>query len=75
MELALRANLSTTFINSIENQQRWVSPSTLSKLAKSLQAYPHELFLSDDAPQNTFTGNSEHQHMITELRDILEKYT
>ncbi len=75
MELALRTGVSTAFINAIENKQKWVSASTLARLSKALDVKPYELFLSgdeNDKDLNIIAG--KHKHMVSEIKDILERY-
>ena len=75
MELALKAGVSTAFINAIENKQNWVSAQTLSRLAESLNVKPHELFLADDENEkdpNIIAG--KHKNMISDIKDILVRY-
>jgi len=75
MELALQADVSIAFINAIENKQKWVSASTLSKITDALSAAPYELFLTDDVNEedlNIIAGR--HNELITDLNKLLKKY-
>ncbi|MBQ7613075.1 MAG: helix-turn-helix transcriptional regulator [Spirochaetaceae bacterium] len=74
LELSVRTDLSISFINSIENQQKWVSPQTLQKLACALKAEPHELFFPIEQSEPTLHLAETHKHLVEELRDILETY-
>ena len=44
MELGLLANISTNFVNEIENERKWPSVQTLAKLVKALSVEPADLF-------------------------------
>ena len=75
MELALRAGVSTAFINAIENKQKWVSATTLAILAEALNIKPYELFLTgnenaDDL--NIIAG--KHHNLMFEIKDIIARY-
>lgn len=75
MELALKADVSIAFINSIENKQKWVSAKTLSKLTKALEVEPYELFLTQEGKQDDLCIIAgQHKELITEIRDILNRY-
>ena len=75
MELALKADVSIAFINSIENKQKWVSAKTLSKLTEALDIEPYELFLTQEANQEDLSISAgQHKELITEIRDILNRY-
>ena len=71
LELSACSGLSLAFINSIE--KKGVSADTLEKLANSLQAKPHELFLPEN-PSSELKIAENHRHVLNELRDILETY-
>ena len=73
LELSACSGLSLAFINSIENKEKWVSADTLEKLANSLQAKPHELFLPEN-PSSELKIAENYRHVLNELRDILETY-
>jgi transcriptional regulator with XRE-family HTH domain len=47
VNLAGQAELAPNFINDIENGKKWVSPETIGKLARALNAEPYQFFLSD----------------------------
>jgi transcriptional regulator with XRE-family HTH domain len=47
VSLAGNADLAPNFINDIENGKKWVSPETIGKLARALNAEPYMFFLSD----------------------------
>jgi len=44
LDLSLELRISTTFLSDIETCQKWVSPKTLSKIAKALKIEVYELF-------------------------------
>jgi transcriptional regulator with XRE-family HTH domain len=44
LDLSLELGISTTFLSDIETCQKWVSPKTLSKIAKVLKIEVYELF-------------------------------
>lgn len=74
MDLAVAANLSVAFINSIEHCTKWVSPETLEKIADQLHARVYELFLPQrDVPADLKIAE-RHHHLIDSLQDIIEKY-
>lgn len=73
LELSVASDLSLAFINSIENQEKWVSAETLDKLARALKVKTHELFLPEN-PDADLKIAETHRHMLNELRDILETY-
>lgn len=74
LDLSINTDLSVAFINSIENQQKWVSPHTLEKIANALKAKPHELFLPIENSKTSLHIQDTQHHMIEEIKDILEKY-
>jgi transcriptional regulator with XRE-family HTH domain len=43
-EMAEKLGMSIPFLSDIENGRKWVSPSTLVKIANVLGIEPHELF-------------------------------
>ena len=47
MELAAAANLSSNFINEMENEKKWPSIETLAKLMKALSVEPVHFFTPD----------------------------
>ena len=47
LDLSLELGISTTFLSDIETCQKWVSPKTLSKIAKVLKIEVYELFKPD----------------------------
>jgi transcriptional regulator with XRE-family HTH domain len=49
LSLAMRTGLTHNFINDIENGKKWVSPDTIAKLAKALNAEPYQLFIPEPA--------------------------
>lgn len=76
LEMSAKTNLSHTFINNIENGKKWVSHKTLAIFCRELNAYPFEFFLTDDIPDlNTrYKTETEHNHLILELAEILSRY-
>jgi transcriptional regulator with XRE-family HTH domain len=60
--LAKNTGVSINFVNDIESERKWVSPSTLIKLANALNVEAHELL----KPPDSFPDN---------LNSILKKYT
>lgn len=74
MELAGLANISLTFVNAIENKQRWVSANTIDKIASALNAKPHELFLPLNNSDVDLHLLKSHHHLISELRDLVDSY-
>jgi transcriptional regulator with XRE-family HTH domain len=46
LSLALRAGVTHSFINDIENGKKWLSPKTLASLATVLETRPQEFFVS-----------------------------
>ncbi|UTC66890.1 MULTISPECIES: helix-turn-helix domain-containing protein [unclassified Treponema] len=76
MELALRADVSIAFINAIENKQKWVSASTLSKITDALNTSPYELFLTDDINEkDLMIIAGRHSELIADLNRLLKKHT
>jgi transcriptional regulator with XRE-family HTH domain len=49
LDLSLELDISATFISDIETCQKWVSPKTLSKIAKALKIEVYELFKPADS--------------------------
>ena len=47
MELASITNISSNFINDIENGKKWGSAKTIAKLAKALKARPYQFFINE----------------------------
>jgi transcriptional regulator with XRE-family HTH domain len=54
--LAEKANISNTFMSSIERGLKWVSPATLIKLADAFQIDSYELL----KPENVLPDNCQH---------------
>jgi transcriptional regulator with XRE-family HTH domain len=53
---AEKLDISVTFLNSIENGNKWISPQTLAKFASALNIEPYELFKPENAlPQDIST--------------------
>ena len=50
-ELAEKLDISIPFLSDVENGRKWVSPSSLVKLASALDIEPYELF----KPENTLS--------------------
>ena len=48
LELATRLDMHFTFISDIENGKKWVSPETISKLAKELNVQPFSFLLPEN---------------------------
>jgi transcriptional regulator with XRE-family HTH domain len=48
LDLSLELGISATFLSDIETCQKWVSPKTLSKIAKVLKIEVYELFKPAD---------------------------
>ncbi|GHV80542.1 hypothetical protein AGMMS49944_23330 [Spirochaetia bacterium] len=46
---AEKLDISVTFLNSIENGVKWISPQTLAKFASALNIEPYELFKPEKA--------------------------
>ena len=63
-KLAERANLSAQTLNDIEGCRRWVSPLTLSKLAKALHIAEYRLLV----PEN---GESAEPHPGPALQSLI----
>ena len=55
MELALIADLSTNFINEIENEKKWPSIGSLAKLVRALSVEPVHFF----APETIVFNDTE----------------
>jgi len=47
MELAIKADMAPNFINDIENGKKWVSATTIGKLANALKVEPYKFFKPD----------------------------
>ena len=45
LELATKIGIATNFLNDIENEKKWISPSTLAKICTALDIEPYKLFL------------------------------
>jgi transcriptional regulator with XRE-family HTH domain len=80
LSLALKADLTHTFINDIENCKRWFSPESLAKLALALDATPNEFFQPDYARSVTddehFSGyDSEMSNMVGDIRQAVDDIT
>ena len=50
--LAEDADLSSNFINNIENCEKSASLETIAKLSTALKVAPHMFFMPEDAPDN-----------------------
>jgi len=61
-EFAEKVDISVPFLSTIENGKKWVSPTTLAKLADALDIQVYELLKPETAPP-------DHE------ADMLEKYT
>jgi transcriptional regulator with XRE-family HTH domain len=53
IDLSLELDISTTFLSDIETCQKWVSPKTLSKIAKVLKIEVYELFKPSNGEDDT----------------------
>jgi transcriptional regulator with XRE-family HTH domain len=76
LDLALKADLSQTFINNIENEKKGVSLESLSNLCEALEIYPYQLFLTDDVPglEAGYTAIQEKQNLLFDITEVLSKY-
>jgi transcriptional regulator with XRE-family HTH domain len=48
LDLALELDISTTFLSDIELGNKWVSPKTLARIAKTLKIEVYELFKPEE---------------------------
>jgi transcriptional regulator with XRE-family HTH domain len=53
LDLSLELGISTTFLSDIETCQKWVSPKTLSKIAKALKIEVYNLFKSANSEDDS----------------------
>lgn len=78
MELADIANLSTTFINEIENERKWPSIESLTKLVKALGVEPNQFFTPDIVmePSDADILKSKLASLITSaVNESIDSYT
>jgi transcriptional regulator with XRE-family HTH domain len=75
-KLAEEVGTSVAFISGIETGRKWVSPKTLSKLAKAFGLRSYELLKPDDVlPQDYFSLlNRYTEESCAALNLIKEKY-
>jgi len=66
-KLAEKAGLSSQTLNDIEGCRRWVSSTTLSKLAKALHIAEYQLFL----PKNEENHHSSSLKSLFSLQDTV----
>ena len=62
VDLAKKAGISINFLNDIESEKKWVSPTTMLKLAKTFNIEAYELL----KPPDSFPDNFD---------SIVKKYT
>jgi transcriptional regulator with XRE-family HTH domain len=70
LSLALRAGVTHSFINDIENGKKWLSPKTLASLATVLETRPQEFF----APETVLSGQETAaltRHLDSFAEDVL----
>ena len=73
-KLADKADISRQMMNDIEGRRRWLSKSTLVKLANALEVDVHELFVPS-AVENSSTGNlyeSITRKVVNEVKSAVE---
>ena len=78
MELADMADLSTTFINEIENERKWPSVESLTKLVRALGVEPGQFFSPDIVmePSDAEILKSKLANLITSaVNESIDSYT
>jgi transcriptional regulator with XRE-family HTH domain len=71
LALALKIGLSTNFLSDIETGKKWVSPSTLVKLATALNIEAYELFKVEKRKEGSDAEKSSQQDVAA----IITNYT
>ncbi len=76
LDLALKANLSQTFVNNIENEKKQVSLSTLGALCDALDVFPFQLFMTENVPgfETGYEALMDKQNLVTEISELLSRY-
>jgi transcriptional regulator with XRE-family HTH domain len=70
-KLAEKANLSAQTLNDIEGCRRWVSSTTITKLAKALHVAEYQLLVSEDDKSAETPPRSSLQSLISLQNNII----
>ena len=71
-KLAEKSNLSAQTLNDIEGCRRWVSASTITKLAKSLHIAEYQLLMPENSESAEKNIKSSLKSLISLQKNILE---
>ncbi|MBQ9206949.1 MAG: helix-turn-helix transcriptional regulator [Treponema sp.] len=80
MALAEKANLSVGYLHFLETGEKWGTPETIVKLAKSLNVKPFQFFMHDEAKSDSISSdlillsNALKQNIDETISDLLKKY-
>ena len=80
MALAEKADLSVGYLHFLETGDKWGTPETIIKLAKSLNVSPSQFFLGDDEKSDSISfdllllSNALKQNIDETISDLLKKY-
>ena len=81
MMLAEKSQITTNFINDIENCKKWISPETLAKLSNALDIQPYCLFTSININYSEAESKKVQEFssevlnsFIQTIKDILKRY-
>jgi transcriptional regulator with XRE-family HTH domain len=72
LDLSLELEISTTFLSDIETCQKWVSPKTLAKIAKTLKIEVYELFKPEEAGHEAAEMNPDISGEVLKYLDIVD---
>jgi len=70
-KLAEKAGLSAQTLNDIEGCRRWISPKTMTKLAKALNIAEYQLFVPDSGEKSDDSGRSSLKSLISLQHNII----
>jgi len=68
VDLAEKTGISVNFINDIESEKKWASPSTMIKLANAFEIEVYELY----KPPGSFPDNFD--SIINKYTDIIHQF-
>ena len=66
-KLAVKADISTTYVANIECGKTWVSDKTLEKISETLHVDIYQLFISDEK------SDTNQQKQFNQVRKLIEK--
>ncbi len=80
MALAEKADLSVGYLHFFETGDKWGTPETIVKLAKSLNVSPAQFFMADEEKSDSISSdllllsNALKQNIDETIFDLLKKY-